>query len=71
MTFVPGNDVGTMVCVNVLIVDDMVTIEPDQSFTILASSNDPVIIAPISEATVTIVDNDGEKSLCTVFCGVQ
>lgn len=61
VNFMAGNEVGTIVCENVTIVNDMDTVEPDQSFTVTASSTDPVTITPLSQVTVTIVDDDGEK----------
>lgn len=61
VTFLAGNEVGTVVCENVTIVDDMDTIEPDQTFMVSANSSDPVIITPNSQVVITIVDNDGEK----------
>ena len=64
LTFMPGDDIGTMVCENVTIVNDMDTVEPDQTFTVSLNSSDPVVIAPTAEATVTIVDDDSEKKIC-------
>ena len=61
VSFVAGNEVRTIVCENVTIVNDMDTVEPEQSFTVSASSSDPVVITPISQVTVTIEDDDGEK----------
>lgn len=51
---------GITVCENVTIIDDEDIVEPDQSFSVTASSTDPVNIEPISMAVVTIIDNDGE-----------
>ena len=57
--YYPANSpLNTVQCVNVTIRDDDV-IEPDQSFEATLSTNDPVFIEPISQATIVIVtDND-------------
>ena len=68
LVFMAGDDLGTTVCENVTIVDDIDTVEPDQTFSVIASSSDPVIISPVSEAEVTITDDDGMyygKHYCT------
>ena len=61
VSFMAGNEVGTIVCENVTIINDVDTVESDQSFTVSANSSDPVVITPISQVTVTIVDDDGEN----------
>lgn len=50
---------GTVVCVNVTIINDVDVIEPDQTFSVLLTSSAPVIIEPISEVAITILDDDG------------
>lgn len=65
LTFASGDPVGTRRCVNVTIIDDDI-IEPDQSFSLLLESSDPVDIMPISQAQVNIIDNDCELYICNV-----
>ena len=59
LTFYSGDPMGTSRCTNVTIIDDDI-IEPDQSFSVLLSSTDPVYITPTSQAQVVIIDNDCE-----------
>ena len=59
-SFMAGDEIGTIYCFNVLIIDDDI-IEPEQTFFVRANSTDPVIIAPISEVAITIIDDDGKK----------
>ena len=59
VVFMAGDPLGTTACENVTISDDMV-VEDKESFSVSASSSDPVVISPISQANVSIMDNDGE-----------
>ncbi len=50
-------------CVNVTILDNDVLVgEPDQSFIVSLTSNDPVSFPVIQSASITIQDDDGEKN---------
>ena len=48
-----------MVEVSIPIIDDSV-VESDEQFTVVLSSSDPNVLTSVNQATVTIVDNDGE-----------
>ena len=63
LIFLPGDEVGTIVCLNITIIDDSGTVEPEQTFLVVANSSDPVIISPISEMTVSIIDDDSKAKL--------
>lgn len=58
--FMSGDPVGSTACQNVSIIDDDV-IEAEETFTVNASSSDPVIISPTAQAEVSIADNDGKS----------
>ena len=48
-----------MVEFSIPIVDDSI-VESDEQFTVVLSSSDPNVLTSVNQATVTIVDNDGE-----------
>ena len=60
--FMSGDALGTTACQNVTIIDDD-PVETNETFTVSASSSDPVNISPVSQSEVTIFDNDGESEL--------
>ena len=54
-------------CVNITILEDEI-VEPDQSFTVSLSSNDPVSFTDsIQSASVIITANDGKKGIFLLF----
>lgn len=62
LVFYEDDPVGTESCTEVMIVDDIDVIEPDQSFFVSLMSSDPVYITPTPQAEVVISDNDSEFS---------
>ena len=52
----------TMMCVNVTIMDDL-TVEGNQSFSVSLQSdvNEPVMLTPVQQAIVVIVDDDSKS----------
>ena len=61
--FMSGDALGTTACLNVTVIDDN-AVEMNETFTISASNVDPaVIIAPLTQADITIFDNDGKSEL--------
>ena len=59
LIFYAGSPVGISQCVNISIIDDLV-VEPDQYFSVVLTTTDPVYITPTSLAQVIIADNDCE-----------
>ena len=59
LTFTADDVINTALCVNVTIVDDSI-VEPEQSFTVSLTSNDPVQFVPVQQANVVIMDNDSK-----------
>jgi hypothetical protein len=60
VVFMPGDALGTTACENVTITDDD-NVEAVEMFNVIASSSDPVIISPTSQAEISITDNDGKS----------
>ena len=60
VVFMSGDPLGMTACQNVPVIDDNV-VEAEETFVVSASSSDPVIISPTSQAEVNITDNDGES----------
>lgn len=57
MTFAPSD--GDKKCVNVTIVDDSL-VENNEEFSLTLTTSDSAVSLTSSEATVTIIDNDGK-----------
>ena len=57
LSFLIGAPLNSTYCVNITINDDLI-VEYDEEFSVYLLSYDPVIIDPIYEANVTIMDND-------------
>ena len=66
LMFQIGFAINTSLCVDVDIFDDVI-VEYFEDFSVSLASDDPVIFAPISEANVSIYDNDRKllKALST------
>ena len=60
LVFMAGDPLNTAVCFNVTIVDDIDVVEPDQSFIVSLTTEDPVYLTPYVDSSVTIEDNDSE-----------
>ena len=58
--FMSGDPLGSTACLNVSIIDDDI-IEAVETFTVNASSSDPVRISPTAQAEISIADNDGKS----------
>jgi hypothetical protein len=57
LSFSIGAAVNSTSCANITINDDVI-VEYDEEFTVSLTTTDPVIIEPIRESNVTIIDND-------------
>ena len=57
LAFSIGAALNSSSCANITINDDLI-VEYDEEFSVYLSTYDPVIIDPIEEANVTIIDND-------------
>ena len=66
LIFLSGDPLGTRICVNITINDDEI-VEPDQYFSVLLASSDPVYITPNAEARVVIIDNDRKLFNIQIF----
>ena len=63
-----GSPLNSERCVNIIIINDDV-IEPDQSFAVSLSTDDPVFLTPIDQAVVTIeTDNDSKRNSNVKVC---
>ena len=60
LDFHVGEELNTTSCVDIDIFDDD-TVEYEELFSVSLMTTDPVIIVPISEANVSIFDNDGKS----------
>ena len=56
------SETETRICSYVISVEDD-TLEEDEEFTLILSTDDPSIVLGPSEATVTILDNDSRLSM--------
>lgn len=61
LVFQTGDAINSTACVDVDIIDDEV-VELVETFSVSLDSDDPVIIDPIQEATISIIDNDSKSS---------
>ena len=64
LTFEIGHAINSSLCVDVDIFDDEI-VEFVEYFSVSLTSSDPVYINPVSEANVSIFDND--RMLCTAM----
>ena len=61
ITYFPGFTVGSLSCIDVIIIDDML-VEVDEPFTIMLVSDNPLVetVSSSDTTTVNIIGNDGE-----------
>ena len=61
LTFTADDLMGSAMCVNITIINDVI-VEGNQSFSVSLLSGDPVVFSPTQQATVIITDDNDSKS---------
>ena len=56
--FVPSSDTNAMQCVSITIEDDE-ALEGDETFIVILTTSEPIVMLEMNETTIAIMDNDG------------